>query len=138
MHRARRSGCVGEHDALGDEAPRAGLVGGGDEVAGALAAQPVREREVALDRPRVQAAGDRGELVDHGLRPGLRDGGVHRRGVERVGDDGLGTGGLELVRPLGRARHPGHAMAVGQQQRHELAADRAGGACEEDPHGCLL
>ena len=40
----------------------------------------------------------------------------------------------QLARALGRARHARHLVATGEQHRHELPADRAGRAGEEDPH----
>jgi len=99
----------------------------------ALGAQAVGRGERAVDVARVHRA-DRGQLVHDDLRPGGRHRREHRLAVERVGHYRLGA---ELAQPAGlvrRAGHPDDGMAGLQQQRHQLAAERARRAREEDPH----
>ncbi|CAN5604608.1 hypothetical protein BH20ACT18_BH20ACT18_03420 [soil metagenome] len=59
LHRAALARVGPSGEALGDEPEGAGDPGGGDEVVGALGAQPVGESEVAVDAPDVQASRDR-------------------------------------------------------------------------------
>ena len=89
---------------------------GGDEIARALRAQAVGEREVAHDLARVQARRDRGQLMDDRLRTGGDDRAHHGVRIERVGDDRLGARRAQRLRALGRARHAGDLVAVGDQQ----------------------
>ena len=62
---------------------------------------------------------------------------VHRAGVERVGHHRLGALGAQRLALLRGAAHRGHLVALREQERHERAADHAGGAGEEDPHAAL-
>src|SRR4029077_7676799 len=82
VERARRTGGVGEGDALGDDAAHAGRLRGAHEMAGALAAQAVVDGEVALDLARVDARRQRGELVHDGVGRGGGDRRANRGRVE--------------------------------------------------------
>jgi hypothetical protein len=66
---------VDEGDALGDEPPGAGGARRRDQVGGALRPHPVG-RTIGLGSPRVDARWERGQLVDHDIRP---------RGADRGG-----------------------------------------------------
>jgi len=68
LHRSALARVGPSGEALDDEATCAGRPCGGDEVVGAFGAQPVGEREVAVDAPDVQSSRDRGELVDDDIR----------------------------------------------------------------------
>jgi hypothetical protein len=117
----------------------AGRAGGGDDPVGALAAQPVRRRELAVEVPQVADAGQRGELVHHHVGPGVGDRVGHRRPLECVGHRDPRSGRLEAGRPGGVARHRHHLVAPRQQLGHQPPAQGAGRPRHEDPHGsCLL
>jgi hypothetical protein len=135
---SRRAGRVGEGDALGDDARDACLLSGRDEIARALRAQAVGEREVAHHLARVKTRRNRRQLMDDRLRAGGLDGASHGVGVERVGDDRLGARGDQRRRLLGRAGHARHLVAIGDQQSQQRRADRARGAGEEDPHAAAV
>ena len=131
------AGLVHERDALRDEALDAGAARGGGEDPRALAAQAVVELEVALDLARVDALRQRRQLVDR-PRPGAPAATAVRHGarVERVGDRRLGA---RRARPARRARRCGTSPSPRgpppSSSGHEPAADHAGRAGEEDPHG---
>ncbi len=74
VHRAGRPWGVCEGDALGEDPRDAGGLRGRHQIPRALGAQAVGECEVPLDRARVDAWGNRRELVDDGVGAGLRDG----------------------------------------------------------------
>jgi hypothetical protein len=91
-------------------------------------------REGAVEVAQAVQAGEAGELVHD--RVGLRgdDRGDDRVAVEAVDDDRLGARRAQRAGLRGRAGRAGDLVAGGGEQRHEPAADRAAGACEEDAH----
>jgi hypothetical protein len=127
-----RVGVIPSH-ALRDEPPHADRLPGRQQVVGALGAQPVGHREVAVEVAGVHLA-DRGQLVDDRLRLGARYRLGHLVGRERVGDD-RHSAHLAQHRLLGRAaRHAVHLMPRRDQPRHQLPADRASRSCHKHSH----
>ena len=98
---------------------------GGEQVVGALGAEPVGQREVALEVAQVDGARQRGELVDDHLGLGLGDRLGDRVGVERVGDDRPRAKAADEVLLLRRARHAHDVMPVGDELRGRAAAPSA-------------
>ena len=119
------AGRVGERDALRDDP--AGC--GGEQVAGPLGAQPVRQRELLRHLLRVDRVGDRGEQVDDDVRLRLRDGLLHGGGIEGVS----GEGERSLDRTTGAA-HRRDVVPGRGEQRDQTTADRSRATGDQDPH----
>ncbi len=82
LHHRARAVVAGE-EALRHEPLDAHRLRGGQQVVGALGAQPVGLREGAVEVPQVHRA-DRRQLVHDDVRLGGRHGGRHLLGVQRV------------------------------------------------------
>ena len=134
VDRPRRSGRVGEGDALRDQQPCVGLSRCRHEDRGAIGAEPVVHREVAHHRARVDVRRDGGELMDHRIRACGADHGPHRVRVERIGEHRLGAAVPQPGELLGRARHRADLVTLGEQHRQQPAPDHAGRSRQEDPH----
>jgi hypothetical protein len=110
------------------------LVGGGQQVGGALAAQPVGQGHAAVPG-RGLAQG--GELVDDGVGPAA----LHRPhqavAVQGVGHHRLGPEGLQPAGPglvAGEAEHP---VAAGDELAGEGHPEGAAGPGDQDLHDFL-
>jgi hypothetical protein len=106
----------------------------GQQVVGALGAQPVGGGDHALGAAERGRPAERGELVhDHlGLGPGDRAG--DRLRVERVHDHRFGAQAREAFGP---GRRPGGAddlVAPGDELGDQRGSDGAGRTGDEDPH----
>ena len=120
--------------ALGDESLHAHRLARRQQVVRALDAQPVGQRELAIDVSHVDRRRYRGELVhDHvGLR--LAHDPLDGVGIQRVGHHRLSAETEQLVALGFRARHPDHIVSIGDQHRNKLLAERTRGAGDEDVH----
>ena len=78
---------------------RTGRLGRGEQVVGALRAEPVREREAFVEVLDVGEAAQPGHLVDHDIGLGLPDGLLDRRAIEPVHGDRLGPELVEAALP---------------------------------------
>ncbi len=132
----RLTRLVGEGDALRDEAAHA-LHGrcGVDQIARALGAHAVRGGEVARDAARVDAIGDRRELVDHRVGRRGRDEAREPRGVEDVPHHRLGPRRAQPVDLRRRPRERDDRVARLLQRGEQRTTDRSGGSGDEDAHG---
>src|SRR5262249_5614856 len=106
------------------------LEGRGEQVVGALDAQPVGAGEGPVEVAYVVAADELGRLVDDHVRPDGRHGGAHRAAVEDVEDDGRGAGLAQGAGAPLRARGADDLVAA----LDEPGADGARGAGDEHTH----
>ena len=128
------AGAIGEGDALGDDAARAGGTGGSDQWARDLAAQAARRVETALHRERVGRPGQVGQLVHDDL--GLRrlHGAPHGVGVEGVTDRRNDPGETLGSDPRLTAGEHGDLVPGGDEGTHQWAPDCSGASRNEDAH----
>jgi hypothetical protein len=124
--------------ALRDEVGDAGRLGRRQQVIGALAAQPVGEREEAVSPPQVGPAGVRlgqcRHLVHDRVRPGRGHRLAHRRRVQPVHHDAVGAQSLQQPQ-LGRARRRRrHLVPARHQLQHQPSPEDAGTARHKYPH----
>ena len=133
LHRCTRSGERPAGERLGDEALDTDRTTGGQEMVRALGAQPVRHRERGGEVTHVDVA-KVGQLVDDDLRFEGGDCGCHLLGIEPVGEERCRALAAELVELGRRSGRAGDVMASCHEPWNELAADGAGGACNENLH----
>ena len=122
--------------ALRHEAARADGAAGGEQVVGALRAQPVRGLEETVDVAHVELARQRRELMHDHLGLGGRHRLGDRVGVERVGHDRARAQAAHQVLLRRAPGHPDHLVASRHELRDELSAENACGAGDEDLHDC--
>ena len=136
VHRAGRTGRVGEGDALRDDrARRRPPARRATRMARALAAQPVVQREVALDLARVDAAA--GSPSAGGRPPPGAPGATAL--VTASASSASATAAAAPAARTAAARSGERVMPVtswpsATSSAQQRRADRAGGAGEEDPH----
>jgi hypothetical protein len=116
--------------ALPHEPPGARGLRGGEQVVGALGAQPVGHRERLVEVAAEREAAQRGELVHDDVGPRAHDRLAQPGGVERVDDRRLGA---HVVHGRGRtARAAGDVVAALDELGDEAASECAGRAGDED------
>ena len=125
------TGQVHEGDALRDQPGAAGRLGGGDEVRGALGAEPVGRAELLDRTPRVDGRRDRGGDMEDRLRPPLPCELQQRIAVEEVQGDEIGA----TLRH--RTGEPADLVAGVAEGRQRCAAEDSGCSRDRYPHGRL-
>ena len=122
--------AVGEDDGLGDESPRSGRVRGAHEIAGALAAKPIRRVEVA--RLARAAPGQRRQRVDDRVGLGIGNRASDRLWGQGIGHDGTGSEALEVASLGSGTRQARHRVSSGDELAYERHPEGTRRTCNED------
>ena len=118
---------------LDDEPSYAGSLGSGEQVVGALGAEPVRQREAVVELLEVDPALQRRHLVYDDLRADRLHRSFHRGSVEAVREDDARPVRPQPGRAGLRPDHPGHLVPGRDQLRHQRPAQSAGRTCYQRP-----
>ena len=121
-----------------DEAGDAGLARGGEQVVGALGAQPVGLRERPVEVPAEARVRERGRLVDDRIGGGFEHRLAHGACVEKIERNRFCAERADALAAAGRGVGADHLVPGIDQLSNEAAADRTAGSCNEDSHRALL
>ena len=104
-------------------------------MARSLRPQQVGQRKLAIEVPHVQRCRNRGELVDHHLRPHLAKAIQDCRCIERIRGPRLRPEGVHHLRAARTLHHPNHIMSGAHQHWNQGPPYRTGCSRNEDLHG---